>query len=117
MPVREQTDTDIRLYRAFRFGTLADLVMLDTRSFRDRQVAKEDLAALAAPGRRLLGEAQESWLYSTLRASQQDGVRWRLIGQQVLFSKVVPQGRPVQSDDVWDAYQAERGRVVHSGGS
>ena len=111
MPVREQADTDIRLYRAFRFGNLADLVMLDTRSFRDRQVAQDDLAALADPGRRMLGGVQEAWLYETLRASQQDGIGWRLIGQQVLFSRVAPPGRAVQSNDVWDAYQAERGRI------
>ena len=112
MPIREQPDADIKLYRAFRFGRLAELVMLDTRSLRDRQVAPDDLAGLADPARRVLGAAQEAWFYDTMRASGRDGLAWRLVGQQVLFSPIVPAGRPVMFTDVWDAYRAERGRIV-----
>jgi alkaline phosphatase D len=112
MPIREQPDADIKLYRTFRFGSLAELVMLDTRSLRDRQVASDDLAGLADPSRRVLGAAQESWFYDTMRASARDGITWRLIGQQVLFSPIVPPGRAVMFTDVWDAYRAERGRII-----
>jgi len=31
MPIREASDRDIHLYRSFRFGSIADLTMLDTR--------------------------------------------------------------------------------------
>lgn len=112
MPIREQPGADIVLYRSLRFGTLADLVMLDTRSLRDRQVAPDDLAGLADPSRRVLGAAQEGWLYDTMRASAAAGVTWRLLGQQVLFSTIVPAGRAVMFTDVWDAYRAERGRIL-----
>ena len=37
MPIRETAGSGIHLYRGFRFGTLADLIMLDTRGLRDRQ--------------------------------------------------------------------------------
>ena len=37
MPVRELPGAGIRLYRSFRFGSLIDLIMLDTRGLRDRQ--------------------------------------------------------------------------------
>ena len=111
MPIREQPDTDIKLYRRFRFGNLADLVMVDTRSLRDRQAAADDLAAINSPARRVMGAAQEAWLYETLRASQAAGVPWRIIGQQVLFSRLVPAGRNLTFTDVWDGYQAERERI------
>jgi alkaline phosphatase D len=111
MPVREQPGADIRLYRTFRFGSLVELVMLDTRALRDQQVPPDDLAGVASQSRHLLGAGQEAWLYETLNGSQRDGLRWRLLGQQTMFSRLVPPGRPVQSPDAWEGYQAERERV------
>jgi alkaline phosphatase D len=112
MPIREQPDADIKLYRTFRYGALVDLVMLDTRGLRDRQAAPDDLPALTSVNRHLMGATQEAWFYSRLTASQQGGVRWQLIGQQILFSRLMPEGRPVQNADAWDGYQAERERVL-----
>jgi alkaline phosphatase D len=112
MPIREFGDRGIRLYRHFRFGTLADLVMLDTRGLRDRQVATADTAALTKKGRTMLGAAQESWLFAQLRASQTAATAWRIIGQQVMFSRLVPPDRPVLLADGWDGYQAARERIV-----
>ena len=112
MPIREPAPAGIRLYRAFRYGTLADLVMLDTRGLRDRQVAGDDLAGLADANRRVLGAPQETWLYDTLRASQRAGVTWRTVGQQVMFARVTPPAKPVLLPDSWDGYQAERDRLL-----
>src|SRR5688572_4869621 len=106
MPVREAPGAGIRLYRSFRFGSLLDLVMLDTRSMRDKQTS--DVASLPDPERTILGSAQKSWMFDQLRGSQQAGTAWRLLGQQVLFSRVTPPGWPVLSPDAWDGYQAER---------
>jgi alkaline phosphatase D len=111
MPIREVSTTDVRLYRHFRFGSLVDLMMLDTRGLRDQQVAADNLAGLADPRRSLLGPAQESWLFDRLRASQRDGTAWRMLGQQILFSRLAYPGRPVPLADVWDGYQAARERV------
>jgi alkaline phosphatase D len=111
LPIRESGGAGIRLYRTFRFGDLADLIMLDTRGLRDRQVAGNDAAALADPRRSLLGEAQERWLSSTLDASRGAGTRWRLIGQQIMFSSLTLPGTAVRNVDVWDGYQAARSRV------
>ncbi len=112
MPVRESAAGRIHLYRAFRFGTLADLVMLDTRALRDKQVAGDNVAALARSDRTLLGKEQEAWLFDTLRASQRAGTAWRVLGQQILFSRFSFPGRPVALNDTWDGYQAARERVV-----
>jgi len=112
MPIREPVPAGIRLYRAFRFGSLADLVMLDTRGLRDQQVAGDDLAGLADANRRMLGAAQETWLNDTLRASQRAGIAWKVLGQQVMFAHVTPPARPVLLPDSWDGYQAERNRLL-----
>jgi alkaline phosphatase D len=111
MPVRETPGAGIRLYRAFRFGDLADLVMLDTRGLRDRQVATDDLAGLADPKRSMLGSEQEAWLFSQLRASHEAGTTWRMLGQGVMFSRLVPPGQPVLLSDTWEGYQASRDRI------
>ena len=111
MPVRETAGPGIRLYRSFRFGNLADLVMLDVRGHRDRQVATDDLAGLADPARTMLGREQEAWLFSQLRASQASGAAWRVLGQGVMFSRLVPPGQPVLLSDTWEGYQASRDRI------
>jgi alkaline phosphatase D len=111
MPVRESTQPGIRLYRSFKFGDLSDLIMLDTRGLRDQQVDGHDAAALADPRRSLLGLEQETWFYDQLRSSQRAETRWRLLGQQILFSPLSLPGFPVQRPDVWDGYPAARTRV------
>jgi alkaline phosphatase D len=111
MPIRETGGADIHLYRSFRFGTLVDLVMLDTRGLRDQQVATTDVERLADPGRSMLGTAQEHWLFDQLRASQRAGTGWRVLGQQVMFSRVAQPGRGALSADSWEGYQAARDRV------
>jgi alkaline phosphatase D len=111
MPVREVAGANIHLYRSFSFGRLADLVMVDTRGLRDRQVAGDDLEGLIAGTRTLLGASQERWLLDRLRTSQRSQTAWRLIGQQVMFSRLTPPGRAVPRPDAWDGYQAARNRI------
>ena len=111
MPVRESAPGEFHLYRSFRFGRLADLHMLDTRSFRDRQVPGRDPAALADPSRTLMGKTQEDWLVAGLQRSQREGTGWRLIGQQTIFSPLSPPGVAVQNTDIWDGYPAARARM------
>ncbi len=112
LPIREQAGPDIRLYRSFRFGTLADLIMLDTRALRDLQVSPNDLAALERASRSMLGSAQERWLHEQLRASARAETAWRLLGQQVIFSRLSPPGRAVGTSDPWDGYPATRDRIL-----
>lgn len=112
MPIRESTDTGIHLYRTFRFGGLADLVMLDTRGLRDKQVPSSDVASLADSKRTLMGAAQEAWLFDELRASQRAGTPWTLLGQQVVFSPITLPGTRTTNTDAWDGYPAQRTRVL-----
>lgn len=112
MPIRESPDSGVRLYRSFRFGSLVDLVMLDTRGLRDKQVRTTDLAALVDAKRSILGAEQEAWLFDALRTSQRAETGWRVLGQQVMFSRVVPPGRTVVVSDTWEGYQASRDRLL-----
>jgi alkaline phosphatase D len=112
MPIRESTDSSIHIYRSFRFGNLVDLVMLDTRGLRDQQIFSADPTALAAVNRSLLGSAQESWLFEQMRSSQRAGTRWRLLGQQVIFTAITLPGVKVQGVDAWEGYPAARQRVI-----
>jgi alkaline phosphatase D len=111
LPIRETAGSEIRLYRRFACGGLADLIMLDTRGLRDQQADAHDKAAIADPRRTLLGAAQEKWLSETLRASQAAATGWRILGQQILFSQLTMPSMTVLRPDLWDGYPAARERV------
>lgn len=128
MPIR-QTNADLRKnFRTFRLGTLADLIMVETRlTARDAQLA----ATLQPPGvpvgvfaqqgdftnqtRTLLGDEQEAWLINQLRTSN---AKWRLLGQQVMFGQLKVVGAPnalgtslYLNPDQWDGYAPARERI------
>lgn len=115
MPIREhRMSREPRIYRSFAFGTLADLVMLDTRYIgRDREAASRDrVDVIEDPARSVLGNVQEQWLFDELRASKRAGVTWQLLGQQIMFAHHAPNGAPGQNTDTWDGYRPARDRVI-----
>jgi len=110
MPVRENLYENSQIYRSFRFGNLADLVMLDTRlAARDQQATT--LVASLDPSRTLLGGEQESWLYRQLDLSQRRNARWRILGQQIMMGQLVGPDGPLNLDQ-WDGYPASRTRLL-----
>lgn len=108
MPIRE---LPTGLFRTFRFGDLLDLVMLDTRLQRDAQAEAGDEGAANDPKRTLLGEDQTGWLLDALSRSAADGIRWRVIGQQVVVSPSVF-SKFGFNPDAWDGYRSSRRRVL-----
>jgi alkaline phosphatase D len=112
LPMRVAPRGASPMYRRFAFGGLADVMMLDGRSFRDRQVLASDYVALTDPRRSMLGAAQEAWLYDALRQSSRGGTAWRLIGQQVLFAPFVPHVGSAQEVDSWEGYPGARSRLL-----
>lgn len=113
MPIREDEQSlTPRIYRTFRFGTLATLFMLDTRLVgRDEQPDPKDVEALASSSRQLLGPGQEGWLAGEFREAVRNKSQWNVLGQQIMFAAQAPPGKPVPNEDVWDGYQASRDRV------
>jgi len=97
MPVRgEPQGGKTRIFREFRWGKLASILMLDTRLFgRDMQpnvgndVTPQSVGqALQDATRRMLGAEQEAWLKDRLRKSHD--TTWQLIGQQVMVATMGP---------------------------
>lgn len=95
MPIRgEAKGGRTRIFREFRFGDLATLIMLDTRFYgRDPQPdagaggsAQSIAAALGDPRRRMLGSTQEKWLRRRLKEAK--GTTWQVLGQQVLVASL-----------------------------
>jgi alkaline phosphatase D len=115
MPIRESAfRPNGAIYRSFRYGTLAEIDMLDTRLYgRDQQaVSPADVATINDPRRQLLGVEQETWLFNRLYHSQAQGVRWRVLGQQVMMAQLsATRGASVINVDQWDGYAPARERL------
>lgn len=129
LPIRTPEPGNLaRVYRAFSFGDLADLTMIDARHIgRDEPVppntvfgdgigAFTQTGAFADPARQILGAEQEAWLSTQLAASK---ARWQLLGNQVYFSPLKLLGAPrasnlslFVSNDKWDGYEPARDRVL-----
>jgi alkaline phosphatase D len=137
MPIRlpaGRTEQEMRIYRRLRFGTLADLTMLDLRQYRDEQTSPLDGETIDDPDRVMTGPEQQGFLEQGLAAPGSPA--WRLIGNpvQIMQVKTPPLpaataaalaalqggGTPVslpQSGfsllvDPWDGYTANRQRVL-----
>lgn len=129
MPVRYEAGG--RLYRRLRFGRLANLSMLDLRTYRDEQAASPVDAALSDPDRTITGPEQFDYLLDGLADEQ---VQWKLVGNPVMITPVrfpnaldtrmadgvgalvdapLPpvQGAPYNVDQ-WDGYPVERAKVL-----
>jgi len=115
LPIREQPSANGPfIYRSFRFGQLADLIMLDTRLYgRSRQLDdRNDKSGLADETRTILGFDQQAWLAEQLRASVRNGITWRLLGQQLMFGQLVDDDHVLLNLDQWDGYPRSRALIL-----
>jgi len=105
LPIRSGSDT-AKIWRAFEFGNLVNLTMLDTRMYaRDKVLSYSDYTtiesnkpvidkvalkkALADQGRGLLGYEQQSFAIDSMF---NNNATWQVLGQQVLMGRIfVPQ--------------------------
>ncbi|MEV6807187.1 alkaline phosphatase D family protein [Streptomyces sp. NPDC051132] len=113
-------------YRRLRFGRLADLSLLDLRSFRSQQAATAN-GSVDDPDRTLTGRAQLDWLKTGLQASD---TTWRLVGNSVMISPFaigsltadllkplakllgLPQEGLALNTDQWDGYTDDRRELL-----
>ena len=123
MPIRQvDMDDNLRIWRSFSIGKLVDLTMLDTRQY-DRSITDlywntdyvHEISNDA--GRSLMGSRQENWFYRSLSESAKRGATWRVIGSQIVFSRVNQSAaygdkNPVNYD-AWDGYQANKNRTLN----
>ena len=133
MPVRMGGTTKLndgtRLFRRLKFGQLAELSMLDLRSYRSEQVeavfpVPETDAEISDPERTITGNRQMEWLKGSLK---NDRAVWKLVGNPVMIAPVVfpplpneltknlndvaklfPEDGFPYNVDQWDGYTADR---------
>ncbi|MFN7304159.1 MAG: alkaline phosphatase D family protein [Phenylobacterium sp.] len=126
MPIREPDGGGFSIHRAFEFGDLATLFMLETRiTARDEQLdyavdlngpdGKPDVARfrrrLADPERRMMGPAQADWLRRGLANSVRTGRTWQVLGNEVIMARVrVPDIRAAMEPARLEAAIARMGR-------
>ncbi|MET8293148.1 alkaline phosphatase D family protein [Streptomyces sp. NPDC005180] len=124
MPVR--TSVAGTVYRRLQFGSLADLHLLDLRSFRSEQ-AKAGSGAVDDPERTITGRAQLDWLKAGLAGST---ATWKLVGTSVMISPVafgslpahilgplahllgLAEGGLAVNSDQWDGYTDDRKELL-----
>ena len=110
MPLKDNTHYQVR--RSFHVGNLLDLYMLDER-LEGRSKPLESLeGAVENKDQTMLGLEQRTWL---LREMEQHDARWKVLGNQVLFSSMnVPSNLSAikKSADMWDGYAEERSLLL-----
>lgn len=50
----------------------------------------------------MMGARQENWFYRTLSRSKKRGAIWRVIGNQVMFSRIFENDHWGTNGDAWD---------------
>lgn len=124
MPVRASTEGTV--YRRLRFGKLADLHLLDLRSFRSQQTTIGN-GSVDDPERTITGRAQLDWLKAGLAGSD---AAWKLVGTSVMISPVafgsvpahllgpiaellgLPKEGLAVNVDQWDGYTDDRKELL-----
>jgi len=106
---------DYTIYRAARYGTLADFSILDTRQYRSDQACGDVTLSLdpacpetTDPSRTMMGATEETWLFDRLGAQ---GTTWNVLAQQVILSNAKV-GQAILNYDQWDGYPAARDRLL-----
>jgi alkaline phosphatase D len=109
LPIRPKAPESTQIFRSFKWGNLANLVMLDTRlEGRDEQVPASD-PIINDTNRTILGDEQFNWLKDELSLGTQ---QWKILGNQVMMGEITALGNPINTDG-WDGYPAERQRIYN----
>ena len=126
LPVRAQSAGEEQLlYRSFKFGDLAQLTMMDLRTYRDAETTGPNFAN---DDRTMLGKKQFDWVAQQL---QESTARWDVLGNSVMVSPMrfatIPDNEKANiaagymkeratgiavNSDQWDGYAAERDRLL-----
>ncbi|MGH9186320.1 MAG: alkaline phosphatase D family protein, partial [Acidimicrobiales bacterium] len=144
MPVRVTSEAEpYRIWRHLAFGSLADLFVLDERTYRSQPVPSAAAGFLATdpamgdPRRTMLGPDQLEWLENGLTSST---ACWKLVANPVMFTPLLLTPDlpdlgglallllqllaatnltlPIAiNPDQWDGYRAEQQRLISSIGS
>jgi len=105
-------------HRTARFGNLAELQLLDTRSYRSDQACDDGFKPICeGVGDRtaqVLGAEQEEWLARNLKRNT---ARWNCLAQQIMMMsldrrRAANEDTRIANMDSWAAYEVPRQRVL-----
>lgn len=108
MPIRESET----LYRKFDYGNIAEVFMMDERlEGRTSPVDSLKDPSINDETRSMLGEEQLNWLLTGLQDSP---ARWKVIGNQVIYSYLNWGFEPsfTINLDSWDGYPYEQNKIA-----
>lgn len=118
MPIRQvDLDDNLRIWRNFKMGKLMDLIIIDTRNY-DRSITSlgtnDEYIELIRddPSRTLMGGRQEKWFFKQLSESKQRSATWRVVGNQIVFSRILDSKGVLTGTDNWSGYVASRNRTL-----
>ena len=132
MPVRPNDVSESQhLYRRLRFGSLAEIILPDLRTYRDVQLSP-GLAwfhKMDDPNRTLTGPQQYDWLAKSIATSP---TKWQIIGNEIMIAPMtvpgsvdpqvnqwlvdkvgIPRDGFSFNNDQWDGYPAERRKLIN----
>ena len=105
-----------RIYGSIALGANAELLLLDTRQYRDDQPCNDSfLLPPCIDGENrsatLLGSAQKTWLKDALAKSP---ARWKVVANQVMIMALdaLPGIPSALNPDAWDGYGRERRELL-----
>jgi len=88
LPIRSHPDEAERVYRAYRYGPLAEVFVLDQRSYRAANGANRETTP--GPATSMMGPAQVAWLKQNLKASN---ATWKIIASDMPIGLLIGDGQ------------------------
>jgi alkaline phosphatase D len=117
-PKEEDPKKQIRIYRSFRFGSLAKLILTDERLYRSPHPCGEGTfgqryVALCENIEKtsMLGDEQLDWFLKEL--SEQEDIIWKVHGNEVCISQMLFGTNSFLNLDQWDGYAGERRKILN----
>ncbi|HEU0024286.1 MAG TPA: alkaline phosphatase D family protein [Thermoleophilaceae bacterium] len=102
-----------RIFRATRFGRNVDLILCDSRSYRDDQPCGDPVVGEACPElpqpRKYLGRRQMNFVKKRLASS---GAAWKVVANQLMIMHTYFPGGAIINFDSWMGYPTERRELV-----
>lgn len=122
MPLRLKPPSgpDYEIFRSFDYGSLAKVIVIDTRQYRTAQACMDQAGALPIPPKcdeledtDMLGDKQFRWLEGQFKSSR---AKWNVLANQTVMTAMpIPIGDPpLVNTDQWDGYPATRRKVLEA---
>jgi alkaline phosphatase D len=116
MPVRHEppVDENLTIYRQVQWGGLVNMLVLDSRQYRDDQACGDAVLQVTPaceeallPDRTLLGAQQETWVAENVVSDS----TWTVLANQTVMTDI-RLGAAILNYDQWDGYAPARDRLL-----